>query len=151
MRSKKKKGDFPIPTVGALVFNPKGECLLVLTHKWGFTYGIPGGKIKKGEKAVDALVREFREETSLKIKPGQLIMVQDCINSTEFYIPGSHFLLMNYLATSRSSRVRLNDEALSYLWIKPWEALALPLNRPTRLLIKEFLSRPKSRSVSKKN
>lgn len=142
MKSKNKKWVYPIPTVGALVFNKKRECLLVFTHKWGFTYGIPGGKIKKGETALHALKRELKEETGLTIKPGKLIMVQDCINSPEFYKPGMHFLLMNYLATTVSTRVRLNDEAQSFIWVTPDEALKLNLNTPTRLLIREFLSQP---------
>lgn len=139
MKSKNAKRDCPIPTVGALVFNKKGECLLVLTHKWGGTYGIPGGKIEKGEKAVDALVREMREETGLKIKPGKLLLVQDSINSTEFHVSGAHFLLLNYLATSSSNKVRLNDEAVSFLWIRPRQALSLHLNEPTRVLIRHVL------------
>lgn len=139
MKSKNAKRDFPIPTVGALVFNKKGECLLVLTRKWGGTYGIPGGKIERGEKAVDALVREMREETGLKIKPGKLLLVQDSINSTEFHVSGAHFLLLNYLATSSSNKVRLNDEAVSCLWIRPRQALSLHLNEPTRVLIRHVL------------
>jgi len=57
--------DHPVATVGALISNPEGQILLVRTHKWGHTYGIPGGKIEKGETAVAALRREIREETGL--------------------------------------------------------------------------------------
>lgn len=129
----------PVVTVGALVLNRKGEALLVLTHKWSYTYGIPGGKIDKGETAKAALIREFKEETGLKIKAGDLFLTMDCIDSPEFYVSGSHFLLLNYVARSVTTRVRLNDEALSFLWIQPEEALNLKLNAPTRQLIEEYL------------
>jgi phosphoglycolate phosphatase len=129
----------PIATSGALIFNDKQEALFVLTHKWQYTYGIPGGKIKKGETAIQAAVREVKEETGLTIKIKDLIIVQDCINAPEFYIKNKHFLLFNYTAQTKSKKVILNDEGLSYVWLKPEEALNLRLNEPTRILIKKYL------------
>lgn len=130
----------PVATVGALVLDLKGRVLLVLTHKWGLSYGIPGGKIDKGENAREAVIRELREETGLRIQPGELFLCQDCIDSDEFYVPGSHFLLLNYVAKlKRPQTVTLNDEAVSYLWIDPHEALKLHLNLPTRVLIEAYL------------
>lgn len=133
--------DQPVATVGALIANARGEVLLVLTHKWSHTYGIPGGKIEKGEPAIDALRREIREETGLAIVDVEFVFVQDCIDAPEFYVPGSHFLLFNYTARTRSTRVRLNDEALSYLWVEPRQALFLPLNQPTRALLETVVAR----------
>lgn len=138
--------DHPVATVGALVANPRGEVLLVLTHKWSHTYGIPGGKIEKGEAARDALRRELREETGLAILDIDFVLVQDCIDAPEFHVPGSHFLLFNYTARTRGTRVRLNDEALSYLWVEPRQALSLHLNEPTRALLEAVLARPQARS-----
>lgn len=143
-KPKKMSAPHPVATVGALVLNRKGEALLVLTHKWGYTYGIPGGKIDKGETAKAALIREFKEETGLKIRAGDLFLMMDCIESPEFYVPNSHFLLLNYLARAASSAVKLNDEALSYLWIRPEAALRLKLNEPTRRLISAYLQADKN-------
>src|SRR5438552_6040342 len=36
----------PVVTVVALIFNAKGEALLVQTHKWSNLWGIPGGKTR---------------------------------------------------------------------------------------------------------
>ncbi|MFH1355971.1 MAG: HAD hydrolase-like protein [bacterium] len=141
-QSKKKKSissTSPIATSGALIFNDKEEALFVLTHKWQYTYGIPGGKIKKGETAAQAAVREIKEETGLTIKINDLIIVQDCINPPEFYITNQHFLLFNYSAQTKSKKVTLNNEGLSYVWLKPEEALSLRLNKPTQILVKEYL------------
>lgn len=133
--SAKKAGTQPVATSGILVENQKGEVLLVLTHKWGYTYGIPGGKIEKGETARDAAVREIKEETALRVDVRDLLLVQDCIDPPEFYIPHRHFLLFNFRGRALSNTVKLNHEAVSYLWVKPQLALKLALNQPTRALI----------------
>lgn len=40
-------------------------------------YGIPGGAIELGEIIEEALIREFREETGLLVKPIKLLTVKD--------------------------------------------------------------------------
>jgi ADP-ribose pyrophosphatase YjhB (NUDIX family) len=131
---------YPVVTVGALIFNSRNECLLIFTDKWKYTYAIPGGKIDQGEKSLDALKRELKEETSLDINNPEFFMVQDCINSEEFYIPQSHFIFLNYIAYTNQESVRLSDEAQSYLWINPRDALNLKLNYPTYLLIQKYVN-----------
>jgi ADP-ribose pyrophosphatase YjhB (NUDIX family)/phosphoglycolate phosphatase-like HAD superfamily hydrolase len=139
-REVKKAKPYPVVTVGALVFNQKKECLLILTDKWSYTFAIPGGKIDKDETSADALLREFQEETGLTLKEVSLFMVQDCIRSDEFYVPDSHFIFLNYIASTDTQHVVLNDEAQSFLWVDPKEALHLKLNRPTRLLIEKYVA-----------
>ncbi|GAA5482982.1 NUDIX domain-containing protein [Haloferula sargassicola] len=128
----------PVATVGALIEDDEGRVLMVKTHKWGHRWGIPGGKIERGESSAAALVREVREETGLEIDDPVFVMVQDCIDSTEFERP-EHFLLLNYVARRTSGEVKLNDEAQEFRWLTPEEALELDLNQPTRTLIEEVL------------
>ncbi len=131
----------PVGTVGGLVFDAAGRVLLVRTRKWSGLWGIPGGKIRYGERAVDALRREVREETNLEVNHVTFVMVQDCIRSREFY-KEAHFLLLNYTARCvEPAEVRLNAEAQDHRWILPKEALALDLNQPTRTLVRAVLDR----------
>lgn len=67
-------------------------------------------------------------------------MVQDAISPEEFY-KDAHFLLLNYTCQCREEtpEVTLNDEAQSFRWVKPTDALQMNLNRPTRILIEEVL------------
>lgn len=132
----------PVATVGALIQNGRGEVLMIRTHKWGHKWGIPGGKIKRGETSEAALHREIKEETALDLADVQFVLVQDCIEPPEFERP-AHFLLMNYLArcVNDDAAVVLNDEAEAFQWLKPAEALKLDLNQPTRFLIDESIRR----------
>ena len=124
-----------IATVGALIFNGEGQVLMLRTHKWSGLWGIPGGKPKFGESSQDALRREIKEETNLDIDQIKFALVQDCIHSTEFY-RDAHFVLLNYTCVASSPMdVQLNDEAEEYQWLTPKEALRLPLNQPTRILL----------------
>ncbi len=125
----------PVVTVGALIFSDTGQVLIVRTHKWSNLWGIPGGKIKWGEPSVEALRREIKEETGLEITDIEFVLIQDCIHSKEFYRE-AHFVLLNYTCRSASGlEVKLNDEAREFRWLSMAEALALPLNQPTRKLI----------------
>lgn len=133
----------PIATVGALIFNDAHRVLLVRTHKWSDLWGIPGGKIKGGEPSVDALRREVKEETNLDITDIEFVLVQDCIHSKEFY-RDAHFILMNYTCqTVGAIDVRLNEEAREYRWMTLDEALRMPINQPTRILLEAVIEKIK--------
>jgi phosphoglycolate phosphatase-like HAD superfamily hydrolase/ADP-ribose pyrophosphatase YjhB (NUDIX family) len=125
----------PVVTVGGLIYNPQGEVLLVRTPKWSNLWGIPGGKVEYGESGVEALRRELKEETNLDVEDVVFVLVQDCIESAEFY-RAEHFVLLNYTCRCRdNAEVRLNEEAREYRWVSPGAAAALPLNTPTRVLL----------------
>lgn len=127
----------PVSTVGAAIFHRDGDILLLKTRKWSNKWGIPGGKIQRGESAVEALRREIQEETALPLDKIDFVMVQDCIDSPEF-LHRAHFLLLNYKAVTSKREVVLNNEAEEYCWISLEKALRMDLNNPTRVLLEEI-------------
>lgn len=133
------KSSRPVATVGGLIEDGAGKVLMIRTHKWSDRWGIPGGKIERGEASEDALRREILEETNLEIEQPRFVMVQDCIDSDEFHRP-SHFLLLNYVAVRRLGDVVLNEEAEDFCWVTPEEAMTMDLNKPTRLLLETYLN-----------
>jgi ADP-ribose pyrophosphatase YjhB (NUDIX family) len=139
----------PLATVGALIFNAKKEVLMIRTQKWSGLWGIPGGKIKRGESSLAALRREIKEETGLNITDIEFVLVQDCISSKEFY-RDAHFVLLNYTCrcAAKNPRVVLNEEAREFQWPKLAAAKKLKLNKPTKILL-EAVS--KSKIVNRKS
>ncbi|MBM3829429.1 MAG: NUDIX domain-containing protein [Verrucomicrobia bacterium] len=129
----------PISTVGGLIFDADNRVLMIRTQKWSHLWGIPGGKIKWGERSKAALRRELKEETGLDITDIRFVLVQDCIHSKEFY-RDAHFLLLNYACRTFGSEppVTLNEEAQEFRWVTLAEALAMDLNQPTRVLLEEI-------------
>jgi len=126
----------PLATVGGLIFNAQNEVLMIRTHKWSGLWGIPGGKIKRGEPSLTALRRELKEETGLNITDIKFVLVQDCISSKEFY-RDAHFVLLNYTCrcVAKNPRVVLNEEAREFQWLKLAAAKKLKLNKPTKILL----------------
>lgn len=123
----------PIATVGALILDEAGRGLFVRTHKWRGAWGVPGGKIERGETMQDALRRELREETGLEIQQVRYVTVYEAIDSPEFHKP-AHMLLHNFWCRLAGGELRLNEEADEARWLTHREANALLLNSYTKYL-----------------
>ena len=133
-----KMDKFPLVTAGALIFNNKNQILFVKSNKWKGQYGIPAGKVRYGEKVIDGLKREVKEETNLDIYGIKFLLRQEIINPKDFF-KKSHFVSLNYTCKAKSTNVKLNNEAQSYKWINPENALKMNLNEPTRDLMQYYL------------
>ena len=101
---------FPEPTVGALIFNPKGEIFLMKSHKWRNKYVIPGGHIELGETMEEAIKREIKEETGLDIYDIEFLCFQEFVFDKAFW-KKKHFIFLDFICKTKSSKVELNSEA----------------------------------------
>lgn len=119
------KQTHPKTTVGAFIFNEKGELFLMKSLKWKDKYVCPGGRVEIGETREEAVRREVKEETNLDIKDIKFITVFDAVDLKNTYTKSdSHLIFHNYQAkTDKTDKARLNEEATDYKWLKPSEWL----------------------------
>jgi nucleoside triphosphatase len=129
---------YPEPTVGILIFNPKGELLLLQSHKWPGQYVVPGGHVELGERIEQTVIREAKEETGLDVRELRFLCWQEFVFDPSFW-KRRHFLFFDYACRAESTEVRLNDEAEDHLWIEPEKALELPIDSYTRVSVLEYL------------
>jgi nucleoside triphosphatase len=130
----------PSPVVGVLVFNQKKELLLLKSHKWHNLYMIPGGHIELGEKIIQACIREVKEETGLNIYNLRFVNLQEAIFDSRFY-KKRHFVFIDYLAFTKSTKIVLNNEAQAFIWVSLKKALTLPLNSYTEKAVNDIIKR----------
>lgn len=126
-------GDLMVPgsvvAAGAIIeYQPRStvkekEILLVKTHKWGDRYSIVGGKVRRGERLRQALLREVKEETMLNGDIGTHICTFDQIKDSGYYRSSVQHIFVDNIVTVKNKKVTLNDEAQDYLWVLPSEAL----------------------------
>lgn len=75
----------PFLGAGGLIVDDGGALLLVMETGSGKEgkWSLPAGKIEPGESAVEAMVREVREETGLVVDPVDVVGLYHSVTTTE--------------------------------------------------------------------
>ncbi|MFA9414791.1 MULTISPECIES: NUDIX hydrolase [unclassified Streptococcus] len=106
------------------------------------TWGLPGGAIELGESASEALIREYYEETGLKIKPLKLLNVYT--KYTDCYPNGdeAQVITILYEVFSEDCNISIdynNDETLELKYFNYDEIKRISLvNQQHEDMIKDF-------------
>ena len=130
---------YPESTAGAVIYNNKGEILLIQCPKWRDYWHIPGGHVEFGETSEQALKREMAEETGLEIDNIEFIGWQDAIEPKNFF-KKKHFIFLDFCAKVSGGEITKSDEMREYVWIQPKEALkTLKIDRYTIKTINFYL------------
>lgn len=91
----------------------KGHKILLLKRNVepykGFWH-LVGGHVKTNESLEDALKREFKEETSLDVKVGEIInaRIEETLDRTK--------VIVAFQVTSAMGEIKLNSENIEYGW-----------------------------------
>jgi ADP-ribose pyrophosphatase YjhB (NUDIX family) len=102
--------------VGAIITDDTGRLLLI---KRGHEpeegrWSLPGGRVRPGESDWDALMREVREETGLRVEPGTLV------GAVERPAPGGAvFDIYDYAASVSGGQLAAGDDAADARWVHP--------------------------------
>ncbi len=98
----------PVPCVGIVCL--RGDSVLLIrrgTPPRQGEWSLPGGRIERGERAMDAALRELREETGVEAEITGLIDVVDGL----FPEASRHYVLIDYAARWVSGEPVAGDDA----------------------------------------
>ena len=116
-----------------------GEILLLLRqdHKpEGNTWGVPAGKVNKGEEPLDNILREITEETGLEIASSQISYF------CKVYVRYPAYDFVYHIFHSKlegKKEVKINpDEHKEFRWAHPENALGFPLIQDLDACIRLF-------------
>jgi len=113
----------------AVVFDAEGKVLLLRDADDG-AWEFPGGRVDRGERAVDALDRELREETGLFVSVDRPVFT-----ATKPRADRRSKFFVYYLCSipERTPEVRISAEHSAHRWADPTEVSGLNRRRRTAL------------------
>ncbi|WP_439477341.1 NUDIX hydrolase [Brevundimonas sp.] len=123
----------PVPAVGVVCLRDDSVLLIRRgTPPRQGEWSLPGGRIEPGERAVDAALRELREETGVEAEITGLVDVVDGL----FPGAGRHYVLIDYAARWLSGEPVAGDDALEARFVALDEAETLIEWSETRRIIR---------------
>jgi 8-oxo-dGTP pyrophosphatase MutT (NUDIX family) len=127
-----------IPGVAAVIHDQAGRILLQ-QNTGDYTWSLPAGSIEPGETPAQAIVREVWEETSLTVKPIQILGVFGGENYRHTYANGDRveYLVVLFKCEAIAGRETMggrDGETADLQYFAPEEMPPLAMPYPTYLL-----------------
>ena len=119
------------PMVGVGVLIRDGDLYLLIKRAAepdAGLWSIPGGLVELGERAVEAAVREAKEETGLDVEIEEVLGVVDKIIRDEDSRIKFHFIIVDYVASPKGGSLTASSDALDARWVKVDEFPAYDLS-----------------------
>ena len=123
-------------SAGCVLFNEvTGKCLLLhyTTGHWDF----PKGKIEKGEKDVDTVVREVEEETGIT----DIEFIDGFKETVKYFYRRDGQLVSKevvfFLAKTNTENVRLSHEHIGFVWLTFDSAMQKTTYNNSKILLKK--------------
>lgn len=107
--------------VSAVIFDRRGR-LLLQQRADGGQWGLPGGSVEIGESVHDAVIREVREETGLRVAVRRLVGVySDPARQVVRYPDGNvwHYVSVCFECARRDGVLTTGDETLALRYVAP--------------------------------
>ena len=114
---------------------PLYKGLMLLQLRKDGSYGLFGGGANKGEKGKETAVREFYEETGIKISKDRLKKIIS--NEAKFYL----------LLLRSKVKIRVDNESLGFKWVKIDEIKDLSLQSKFKNNLKSIIKELKNENI----
>ena len=145
---KREYPESPIVGVGGVIFDGASVLLAQRGQEPGKgTWSLPGGAVELGEKLIDALKREIREEIGIEIEVGGLIRVLDRIIQDEEKRIRYHYVIVDYWGWKVSGQPKPGSDASDVCFVSLKGIQKMDIHREvqeTILMAAELRERAKS-------
>jgi 8-oxo-dGTP diphosphatase len=139
--------DRPFLGIGALIFDGDSILLAERGHEplkgW---WSLPGGILETGEKLIDGIRREVREETGLEVEPEAIFeiferIMPDAEGRTEY-----HYVLVDYTCRVVGGTLEAGSDVSHAVWVREEDLVAFQITEGTLAVVQRaFKSRKKDR------
>lgn len=121
----------PVVGAGAVVQDADARLLVVRRGRAPAVgrWSLPGGRVERGERAAETVVREVAEETGLEVEVTSFVGFSEAIHHDH------HVVILDFLAAVVGGELRPGDDADEVAWVTRAELEA----RPTTDGLLEFL------------
>ena len=128
------KEPFPLPVAAVIGVVMRTDDVLLIRRANppdAGCWGLPGGKIHKGEPMMDAIVREVREETGVTVTARRVFTAVDAFDIRDGGTLHQHFILIAVLCDWIAGEPVAGDDARDARWFSrpERERADLPLSR----------------------
>ena len=129
-----------IVSVGGLVYNKKNEILLVKNKRRGWEF--PGGQVENGETLTEALIREIKEESGIRIKVLKMVGVYSKVTPHKGYngvkiVPTQ--VNIDFICKHISGKLMISNETTDFGWFKKGDVNGMITNKIYKIRIKNML------------